>query len=136
MHSRILSSQALALLDTRNLPRPSREIEEWLKSDKGWAIALYRDDEVCAALLLAVEDENGVVCTTLSVSVTESDDTLAYRLINTLCQQVPGLEPAQIRAQLPQTNKGVLEALKVMGVKVTPLRSAPITTGPSDHFAA
>ena len=136
MYSRMLSPQALTLLDTGTLLRPSREIENWLKREERWAIALYRDDDTCAGLLLAVKEQEGIVCTGLAVSMEESEDTLTYRLVNTLCQHIPHLEPAQLRACLPQTNKGIVEALTVMGVLVTPTRSAPITKAPSGHFAA
>ena len=136
MHSQMLSPQALALLDTGKLARPSREIDAWLKSEQHWAVALYREHDICIGLLLAIQEQDEIICTALAISMEESEDTLTYRLIHTLCQHIPHLEPDQLRARLPQTNKGIVEALNVMGVVVAPTRSAPITVGPTGHFAA
>ena len=61
MHSRIISSQSLALLDTSALLRPSHEIDAWLKSETRWAVAVYREDDTCVGLLLAIKEGDHVV---------------------------------------------------------------------------
>ena len=136
MNSQLLSRQALVLLDTANLRVPSHAIHRWLQAEMGWAVALYGDDESCVGLILAVEENGDTVCTTLAICVSESDDTLTYRLVSALCDQVDELRVERLHARLPQANKGVIEALKVMGVNVMPIRSSPVTDGPAGHFAA
>ena len=135
MDNRILSKQELALLDTGGLQRPSEQINAWFRHEKRWAIALFREDESCSGLLLAVEESGYILCTALVVAVDEPEDTLTYRLVHSLCDQIPGMEPKRLQARLPQANKAVVEALQVMGVQTEVTRSVIITSGPG-HFAA
>lgn len=135
MYIQVLSNQELALLDTGRLQRPSEQIDAWFHCGKRWAIALCREDQSCCGLLLAVEESSHILCTALVVAVDEPEDTLTYRLVHSLCDQIEGLEPKTLHARLPQSNKAVVEALQVMGVVIEVTRSAPITSGPG-HFAA
>ena len=135
MFSRALTPQEVALLDTGTLRRPAEAIERWFNSQERWAVAMFRDPNTCSGLLLATKDGDTVVCGALTIATDEPEDTITYRLVDSLCQQIDGLTPNHLEARLTQANKGVVEALNIMGVTIASPRSVPTTSGPG-HYAA
>ena len=130
-----LTNRELALLDTGLLNRPRRAIEAWMgiKAER-WAVCARDDQAQCIGLLLAHKIEQKVVCTAIEISPTYPNDTLTYALVNALCDAVDGLEPSAVGTSLSQANKGVLEALQVMGTDI-PTRRSLTTSGPSHNAA-
>ena len=133
---RELSAGALALLDTSYLRRPTGAIESWM-AFKGprWALNLDDNEGRCIGLLLAQKVGGDVCCTALEIAATQPEDTVTYALVNALCDTAGELPPNTLLAQFNQINKGVLEALSVMGVKV-PTRRQSTTAGPKPNHSA
>ncbi len=134
---RELSASALALLDTSYLRRPTGAIESWMAFEgPRWAINLEDNEGRCIGLILAHKVDGHVCCTALEIAATQPEDTVTYALVNSLCDTVGELPPNTVLAQFKQINKGVLEALSVMGVTV-PTRRQSTTAGPkANHSAA